>query len=71
MPAYYELFQEPGGPVIGILQRNSKLLDLYEQVTYEGLVWVRVMDEEGRIGWFPQRFMLYPTPSATATLDNQ
>jgi uncharacterized hydrophobic protein (TIGR00271 family) len=71
MPLYYELLQQPGGPVIGRLNRNAPLLDLYEQITYEGLVWIRVMDEEGRIGWFPQRFMLYPTPSPTPTIINE
>lgn len=68
MPLFYELYQEPGGPVIATLARNATLFDLYEQTTYEGLVWIRVRDEEGRIGWFPQRFMLYPTPTYTPTL---
>jgi uncharacterized hydrophobic protein (TIGR00271 family) len=67
MPLYNHLYQQPGGPVIATLTRNAILYDLYEQVTYEGLVWVRVRDEEGRIGWFPQRFLLYPTPTFTPT----
>jgi uncharacterized hydrophobic protein (TIGR00271 family) len=62
-PLYYQLYQEPGGPVIGNLAINDTLFDLYEQVTFEGLVWVRVMDKDGRIGWFPQRFMVYPSPT--------
>jgi uncharacterized hydrophobic protein (TIGR00271 family) len=72
MPPYYELYQEPGGPVIARLTLNAPLLDLYETQTFEGLVWVKVMDEEGRIGWFPQRYLLYPTPTltTTATLSN-
>lgn len=60
---YYDLYQEPGGPVIGRLARNAPLLDLYEQTIYDGHLWVRVMDEEGRIGWFPLRYMLYPSPT--------
>ena len=67
MPLYNHLYQEPGGPIIANLTRNAVLYDLYEQVTYEGLVWIRVRDEEGRIGWFPQRFLLYPTPTFTPT----
>jgi uncharacterized hydrophobic protein (TIGR00271 family) len=63
VPRYNELYQQPGGPVIATLTQNAILLDLYEQVIYEGLVWVKVMDQEGRIGWFPQRFMRYPTPT--------
>ena len=65
---YYDLYQEPGGPVIARLQRNAPLLDLYEQTIYEGLLWVRVMDAEGRIGWFPQRYLFYPSPTPTATV---
>ena len=61
------LYQEPGGPVIGELRENDILLDLNETRIFEGLVWVLVMDEEGRIGWFPERFMIYPTPTLTAT----
>lgn len=60
---FYDLYQEPGGPVIGRLFRNAPLLDLYEQMIYEGQVWSRVMDEEGRIGWFPLRYMIYPSPT--------
>jgi len=60
---FYDLYQEPGGPVIGRLSRNAPLLDLYEQMIYEGHLWSRVMDEEGRIGWFPLRFMIYPSPT--------
>jgi len=67
MPPYYQLYQEPGGPVIATLSLNSVLLDLYETTTYEGLIWVRVMDEDGRIGWIPQRFLAYPTPTFTPT----
>jgi uncharacterized hydrophobic protein (TIGR00271 family) len=71
---YYDLYQEPGGPVIARLQRNAPLLDLYEQTIYDGLLWVRVMDTEGRIGWFPQRYLFYPSPTptltATATVEN-
>jgi uncharacterized hydrophobic protein (TIGR00271 family) len=60
---YYNLYQEPGGPVIGRLARNAPLLDLYDQTIYDGHLWVRVMDEEGRIGWFPLKYMLYPSPT--------
>jgi len=67
---YYNLYQEPGGPVIGRLERGAPLLDLYEQTIYEGFLWARVMDEEGRIGWFPLQYMLYPSPTPTATVEN-
>lgn len=67
---YYDLYQKPGGPVIGRLQRSAPLFDLYEQTIYEGYIWARVMDAEGRIGWFPLRYMLYPSPTPTATVEN-
>ncbi len=73
LPSFYDLLQEPGGPVIARLRLNAKLLDLYETQIYDGLVWVRVMDEEGRIGWFPQRYLEYatltPTPTSPAEND--
>ena len=69
MPPYYALFQEPGGPIIAQLNVNSILFDLYETSTYEGLVWVQVRDEEGRIGWFPQRYLLYPTATPTQIIE--
>jgi len=63
-PPYYYLYQEPGGPQIGRLAEYEILLDLHEEVIYEGLAWVKVQDEEGRIGWYPKRNLLYPTPTA-------
>lgn len=63
----YDLLQEPGGPVIGSLTRNDFLLVLNERVVFDGLVWEKVIDAEGRVGWFPQRFLMFPTPSPTPT----
>ena len=67
VPPYYNLYQEPGGPVIAQLAINDKLYDLHETTTYDGLVWVKVMDEDGRIGWFPEKYLLYPTPTPSLT----
>lgn len=69
IPPYYNLYQEPGGPVIAQLQVNQTLLDLNERRIVEGLVWILVEDEEGRKGWIPERYLQYPslTPSPTAT----
>jgi hypothetical protein len=63
-PPYYYLYQEPGGPQIARLAEYEILLDLHDEVIYEGLVWVKVQDEEGRIGWYPKRNLLYPTPTS-------
>lgn len=69
VPPYYNLYQEPGGPVIASLRLNANILDLNETQSFEGIIYVRVMDEDGRIGWLPQMYVQYPTtvPSATAT----
>lgn len=66
-PPYYYLYQEPGGPEIARLAEYAILLDLHESTTFEGLIWVRVQDEDGRIGWYPKRNLLYPTQT---TIDN-
>lgn len=73
-PSYQYLYQEPGGPDITVLRFNDVLYDLNEEVIFEGLVWVKVMDSEGRIGWYPQKYLEYPTltptlmPTLTSTL---
>jgi len=64
-PPYYYLYQEPGGPQIGRLAEYSILLDLHEEIVYDGLVWVKVQDEAGRIGWYPKRNLIYPSPTST------
>ena len=63
VPPYYNLYQEPGGPIIATLEVNDSLLDLNVTAIFEGLIFIKVMDEEGRIGWIPQIYLLYPTPS--------
>ena len=67
LPPYTHLYQSPGGPVIAQVTANTLLYDLYETVTYNGLVWVKVQDSEGRIGWYPERYLAYPTLAQTAT----
>lgn len=63
------LYQSPGGPVIGTLRSNQLLTVLPEEVIYEYIVWVKVIDEEGRQGWLPKIyvFQLTATPTTTFT----
>jgi uncharacterized hydrophobic protein (TIGR00271 family) len=59
------LYQSPGGPEIGVITRGQVLTLLYRRQETGGLIWVEVMDEDGRIGWIPETY-LYPvtaTPS--------
>ena len=65
-PPYYYLYQEPGGPQIGRLAEYDILYDLHVEEIYEGLVWVKVQDEAGRIGWYPKRNLRYPTPTLSS-----
>ncbi len=63
------LYQSPGGPVIGTLRSNQLLTVLPEEVIYDYIVWVKVIDEEDRQGWLPKIyvFQLTETPTATVT----
>ena len=59
------LYQSPGGPEIGVITRGQVLTLLYRRQEAGGLIWVEVMDEDGRIGWIPETY-LFPvtaTPS--------
>ena len=71
IPPYYNLYLEPGGTVIAQLSSSSPLLVLDETMIYDGLVWVKVQKEDGEIGWYPKRNLLYPTPTflPTATVN--
>jgi len=69
VPFYY-LYQEPGGPVISQLKTNQILIVLYNKENFQGLVWVEVMDEDGRLGWIPEIYLSEVTPTPTATINN-
>lgn len=59
------LYQTPGGPVIGQIRAGQVLTLLYGKKELDGLIWVEVMDNEGRIGWMPEAylFLVTATPS--------
>lgn len=63
------LYQSPGGPVIGTLRSNQLLIVLPEEMVYEYLVWVKVIDEDDRQGWVPKIYVyqLTATPTGTVT----
>lgn len=58
-----EMVQVPGGPVIGTLKAGQSILVLYGKQMFNGIVWIEVMDEDGRIGWIPEIYILTPTPT--------
>jgi len=49
-----DLLQTPGGPSIGKLRNGDYITVLYGSEVMDGLVWLQVMDSDGRIGWIPQ-----------------
>ncbi len=66
-PPGLELCQKPGGPVIGTLEEGQPITVLYGRELFEAMVWVEVMDTEGRIGWIPEIYLVRETPTPTVT----
>ena len=62
-----DLVQSPGGPSIGKLRNGDYITVLYGNKVFEGLVWIEVMDQDGRIGWIPQINLSVVTLTPTVT----
>jgi uncharacterized hydrophobic protein (TIGR00271 family) len=62
-----DLVQQPGGPSIGKLRPGAFVTVLYDTKTYDGLVWWKVRDADGRIGWLPQINLAVVTYTPTKT----
>jgi len=62
----FQLYQTPNGPVIGQIRSGQMLTLLYGRQDSGGLIWVEVMDSEGRIGWIPEIYL----QAVTATPSN-
>ncbi|PWH17548.1 MAG: hypothetical protein DDG59_08000 [Anaerolineae bacterium] len=62
-----EILQQPGGPVIGTIHPKDIVSVYDEQWVYGGLVWLKIRDWEGRIGWVPQIELLSVTLTPTPT----
>ena len=60
-----QLYQSPGGPVIGVLKKDQWITILYRKLDLDGIIWIEVMDGEGRIGWIPEVFVRYITQTTT------
>jgi uncharacterized hydrophobic protein (TIGR00271 family) len=61
------LYQQPEGPIIGQIRSRQILTVLYGRQDVGGLVWVEVMDGEGRLGWIPRFYLnvvtITPSPN--------
>ena len=66
LPGLY-LRQYPAGPEIGRIRNLALLTVLYGYEIVDGMVWIEVMDDEGRIGWIPQVYLSTLTPTSTNT----
>jgi len=62
-----DLAQTPGGPSIGRLRSGDTITVLYGSEVFDGLVWLEVMDKDGRIGWIPQINISVVTLTPTVT----
>lgn len=51
------LYQEPGGPSIGRLYFSQLVMVYHDQQNYDGLVWVKMRDDQGRVSWLPQNYL--------------
>lgn len=65
----YSLRQWAAGPEIARIRNLQLLTVLYGYEVVGGMVWVEVIDEEGRVGWIPQVYLatITPIPSDTPT----
>lgn len=64
-----KLYQQPGGPVIGEIKPGQEITVMGEEKVFEGLMWTKVADAEGRVGWIPKVTIQIrtATPTQTAT----
>jgi hypothetical protein len=56
-----KLYQSPNGPVIGKLRLEQTLTLLYNRQETGGIIWVQVLDDEGRLGWIPEYYLIQVT----------
>ena len=68
IPEDIYLYDEPGGSILSLLSVDSKLYILDQTMTFEGLVWVKVEDEQHQIGWLPEIFLGEPSLTETVTV---
>jgi len=67
-PPRLYIYQTPNGATIGVLQVGQRVEYLYQTVIEEGLVWVQIRDQDGRIGWIPKIYIRLIQPTSTPTM---
>jgi uncharacterized hydrophobic protein (TIGR00271 family) len=55
------MYRQPGlgGNKIGALRDGAVLTLTGESVEADGYVWIQVIDPRGRLGWIPERYLIY------------
>ena len=55
------MYRQPGldGGKIGALRDGTMLTVTGEPVEADGYVWIQVIDPRGRLGWIPERYLIY------------
>jgi uncharacterized hydrophobic protein (TIGR00271 family) len=55
------MYRQPGlnGTKIGALRDGTVLTLTGESVGADGYVWIQVIDPRGRLGWIPERYLIY------------
>ena len=55
------MYRQPSlaGGKIGALRDGTVLTVAGGPVEADGYVWIQVMDPRGRLGWIPDRYLLY------------
>lgn len=48
-----QLYQYPGGPVIGQLRPGQVVTVIQNRIEHAGLIWIQIVDQEDRTGWVP------------------
>jgi uncharacterized hydrophobic protein (TIGR00271 family) len=62
-----QMYQNPGGPVIGNLKPGQHITVLYGREMYGGLIWIEIRDSDNRLGWVPEVFIQIIMPTQTST----
>ncbi len=66
-PPALNIYQEPGGPVIGEIRPGQEIVIMGQEKVFEGLIWTKVTDGEGRVGWIPKVTIQLSTATPTQT----
>jgi cell division septation protein DedD len=55
------MYRQPGlsGTKIGALRDGTMLTLTGESVEADGYLWIQVIDPRGRLGWIPERYLIY------------